>query len=151
MTTCQICGRTIKANTGHIAHHGYKRPGNGWQTSSCMGARHLPYEKSCDLIPSVIATIRSYIDANTITLAEFIANPPSSLPYTPYRGAYAVPAPIQVFKPEGFSPTGYRTYRADAYDTLFHNRVYAGEQALVYAKKDLEYLKERLANWKLVE
>ena len=42
--TCQICDRAIKANTGVIAHHGYQRPGEGWQTASCPGARALPYE-----------------------------------------------------------------------------------------------------------
>lgn len=41
---CQCCNRKILANTGVIAHHGYERPGHGWQTSSCMGARHLPFE-----------------------------------------------------------------------------------------------------------
>lgn len=25
-TTCQVCGRAIKASNGLIAHHGYKRP-----------------------------------------------------------------------------------------------------------------------------
>lgn len=42
--TCQICGRRIFAETGKIAHHGYERPGGGWQTASCRGARRLPYE-----------------------------------------------------------------------------------------------------------
>ncbi len=46
--TCQICGRPILAETGLIAHHGYQRPdrGSGYQTSSCYGARHEPFEKS---------------------------------------------------------------------------------------------------------
>lgn len=42
--SCQICARKILANRGKIAHHGYERPGSGWQTSSCFGARELPYE-----------------------------------------------------------------------------------------------------------
>lgn len=58
---CQICERAIKANTGKIAHHGYTRPGTGWQTASCMGARHLPYEVSCDVIPLAIDQIGSWI------------------------------------------------------------------------------------------
>jgi hypothetical protein len=46
--TCQICGRAIKAGKGVIAHHGYKRPeGRYYQTASCWGARHLPYEQDC--------------------------------------------------------------------------------------------------------
>lgn len=46
--TCQICGRAIHANTGRIAHHGYQRPGYGYQTASCPGALELPFELSRD-------------------------------------------------------------------------------------------------------
>ena len=48
--TCQICGRAIFAEVGVIAHHGYERPGQGWQTSSCPGARHVPFEVSRDIL-----------------------------------------------------------------------------------------------------
>ena len=41
---CQCCGRAILANMGSIAHHGYERPGHGWQSASCMGAKFLPFE-----------------------------------------------------------------------------------------------------------
>lgn len=44
--TCQICGRAIMAKRGVIAKHGYKRPGEGWQTASCFGADELPFEVS---------------------------------------------------------------------------------------------------------
>lgn len=45
--TCQVCGRPILASKGFIAHHGYQRPeGLGFQTSSCTGARELPFECS---------------------------------------------------------------------------------------------------------
>lgn len=43
---CQICARDILADEGRIAHHGYQRPGVGWQTASCPGAMELPYEAS---------------------------------------------------------------------------------------------------------
>ncbi|UTC29689.1 hypothetical protein BAJUN_00590 [Bajunvirus bajun] len=42
--TCQCCARKILAETGQIAHHGYERPGDGYQTASCPGALHLPFE-----------------------------------------------------------------------------------------------------------
>lgn len=44
--TCQCCGRKFLANTGTIAHHGYERPGHGYQTSSCIGAKFAPFEVS---------------------------------------------------------------------------------------------------------
>lgn len=42
--TCQICGGAYLARTGLMAHHGFHRPGYGWQTASCAGARCLPFE-----------------------------------------------------------------------------------------------------------
>ena len=44
--TCQLCGRLIRSKHGIIAHHGYTRPGGGWQTSSCDGTHHPPLEVS---------------------------------------------------------------------------------------------------------
>ena len=57
-THCQVCGRAIKTVAGRnyareedatgrtvaerIAHHGYRRPRHGWQTTSCFGARWRP-------------------------------------------------------------------------------------------------------------
>lgn len=55
--TCQVCARKILANTGVIAHHGYQRPYEGWQTSSCMGARHLPFETDRAILGRYIETI----------------------------------------------------------------------------------------------
>ena len=60
--TCQICERTIKSKFGIIAHHGFQRPGDGWQTNSCMGARGLPYEKSRDIIPNAIGYLKLQIE-----------------------------------------------------------------------------------------
>jgi len=61
MSTCQICGRIIRSKSGVIAHHGYKRLGGGWQTASCAGARNLPYEVSCDMLPPTINAIKTHI------------------------------------------------------------------------------------------
>jgi len=69
-TTCQICEREIKSKKGFIAHHGYTRPEKGWQTDSCMGARQLPYEKSRDIIPKVIQSIKNFIGLREVEIKE---------------------------------------------------------------------------------
>ena len=56
---CQCCGRAILANTGTIAHHGYQRPGYCWQTSSCMGAKELPFEVDRAALARMIVLMRS--------------------------------------------------------------------------------------------
>jgi len=59
--TCQCCGRGILAETGVIAHHGFERPGTGWQTDSCYGARELPFEVSRDALGTYIEMIKQRI------------------------------------------------------------------------------------------
>lgn len=58
--TCQCCGRKILANKGVIAHHGYERPYEGWQTESCMGARELPFEASRSTLGVLINSLKAY-------------------------------------------------------------------------------------------
>lgn len=78
-TTCQICARAIKANTGVIAHHGYQRPGNGWQTASCMGAQYLPYEQSRDRIQPVVEQYKGIRQNNIDREKELLNSPPATL------------------------------------------------------------------------
>lgn len=56
---CQICGCDILAETGVIAHHGYQRPGDGYQTPSCPGARELPYEADRKVLGEYIEALKS--------------------------------------------------------------------------------------------
>jgi hypothetical protein len=65
--TCQCCGRPILAETGQIAHHGYQRPGHGYQTQSCYGARHEPFEASRE-------RLGQYIDNLERRIADMKAN-----------------------------------------------------------------------------
>ncbi len=60
--TCQCCGRLHLANTGVVAHHGYQRPGFGWQTASCIGARELPFEVARDRLGQHINLMKARRD-----------------------------------------------------------------------------------------
>lgn len=62
--TCQCCGRAIFAETGVIAHHGYERPGSGWQTASCYGARHVPFEVARDTLGLMLDHMRAQLARN---------------------------------------------------------------------------------------
>jgi hypothetical protein len=61
--TCQICGRLICSKRGEIAHHGYTRPGGGWQTSSCAGTHHDSLEVSNELLVEYIGRFESSCEA----------------------------------------------------------------------------------------
>lgn len=59
---CQCCGQAILAETGVIAHHGYRRPlGMGYQTASCPGARKLPFEVSRDDLGHYIEALHAHV------------------------------------------------------------------------------------------
>jgi hypothetical protein len=78
---CQICGRAIHAAAGLIAHHGYERPGDGFQTDSCAGARYEPYEISRDRIREVLDTMLIPQHAHkTEWLERFRADPANLVP-----------------------------------------------------------------------
>jgi hypothetical protein len=83
MSTCQICAREIKAGDGLIAHHGYKRPGHGWQTASCMGAKFAPYEVSRDRLPAVVRVVTDYLTTTRKTLRELLKGPPATFTVQP--------------------------------------------------------------------
>jgi len=59
--TCQCCSRKIFANAGSIAHHGYQRPGDGWQTASCWGAKRLPWEVDRTALGELIAHLTTML------------------------------------------------------------------------------------------
>lgn len=63
--TCQCCFRKHLANTGSVAHHGYQRPGFGWQTTSCSGAKFLPLEMSRDRLGWLITVLNNSIEQQT--------------------------------------------------------------------------------------
>jgi len=144
-TTCQICGRPIKANRGTIAHHGYKRPDYGWQTASCMGALHLPYEVSRDLIPVAITSLEKYIYNTTVALEGFIKNPPSVLSVKVYSSSRTNKYEDKS-KPENFSEKN--SIRPYSYESAYHRHKYDMQNGIKSAKLQVEYLQKRYDNWK---
>lgn len=70
---CQCCGRAILANLGSIAHHGYERPGSGWQTASCFGAKRLPWEVDRSAVADLIKFLKASLEGQ-IKSRENVAN-----------------------------------------------------------------------------
>ncbi len=64
--TCQCCARKFLANMGTIAHHGYQRPGGGFQTASCIGAKHKPFEVARDRLKKHIDAQKEHLKAKKL-------------------------------------------------------------------------------------
>ena len=59
---CQCCGRQQKLPGGSLSTHGYTKE-HGFFQGICIGAGHLPFEQSKDLVERCIANAGKEIDA----------------------------------------------------------------------------------------
>lgn len=144
MPTCQICAREIKDKTGVIAHHGYRRPGAGWQTSSCAGARHLAYELSCDAIPTYIANMQRFLEGRQAAFKKVMDEPPATL----VGGLFG--KPITYTLPAGFNPAenlARGAYTARTYHCEHANLARGLQQDIKYANDEITRMEARLAAW----
>lgn len=151
VTTCQICARNIKANTGKIAHHGYQRPyKQGWQTGSCDGAKFLPYEESCDRLPYVIEKIDTFLFNQSRRLKDFMTDPPATLTESRMWSRNSEPKVFE--KPADFDPKknedSYESRMPHTYQNEYRSHKYNIEMSIKQAKRDLEFLRKRLTDWK---
>lgn len=144
--TCQICGgQWVVTKNGTISHHGYRRPDAGWQTRSCYGARHLPYELSTDRIPFVIQMVRDFIVARNKFIQSMMDSPPDTLEMV-QGSAWSKPRPYP--RPENFDPNGRA--RHDHYSCEFHSRIGESRAMIIQAENTIVQLTDRLENWKPV-
>ena len=126
--TCPCCFRAIAVVRGKMAHHGYERPGDGYQTSSCMGIGFPPLEVSDAGLRFLIKWTEEYLAMRKSAWAE--------------KGK----------KTE--LTTGFigklRTVKKGepAWDSAFKSYVYEMESDIRRTKRDLASFEKRLAIWK---
>lgn len=138
--TCQICGRGIKALAGAIAHHGYQRPGIGWQTASCFGAQCAPFEVSRVTLKTWINRLDSRSALDTLALEEFIATPPHSIETKdPRTGAVT-----SINRPSDFDAA---SRPATLYARLYANRLYLLKRDLGHLIDEIASQQNRYDNW----
>ena len=143
ITTCQICGREIKAKGGVIAHHGYTRPGDGWQTASCFGARYQPYEQGCDAIAAAIDSVNLYIETTTKALTEILACPPEVV--SVWNNFHKTTQKFQ--RPENFDFPRWNGSFADKYACAYARKIDQLKSGIKAAEKQVVFLTERGRNW----
>lgn len=174
--TCQICGRAIFAELGTIAHHGYERPGHGWQTASCYGAKRLPYEVSREaieeLLPRQIAEVKRLVKVAADYRAERLSihleyklHGDYNLRHAPYRSTtvtretlpyalYFVPAAfgdsvMRYMKPNG-TYFDYGTSRdVDLFSELCKTAAKSTDKRRAEVAEFVKYLEKRRDAWKL--
>lgn len=150
--TCQICARPIFAETGVIAHHGYERPGYGYQTSSCWGARYLPFETDRSILLNYIAQQRKDLEAREIRRAAVEAETlPVDLSYEVRRmkdGAPVIAYGRHVYDVVRFEVTretmeAMRVAHARYFGKVYGDVTFDAIKTVDLANRDYEIIKQR--------
>lgn len=159
--TCQCCGRDILAETGVIAHHGYQRPGDGWQTASCFGARKLPFENDHKVLDQLIAGLKNGVESLNSQIADIKAERvPVTHTWTLYntdsRGRtiyHSVKLTRDQLPGAMALAPGWRAFeavsgKADKFEALKARNVRDVEGTLRATKEQLSWCEARRAGWK---
>lgn len=147
-TTCQICGRAIKAKNGLIAHHGYKRPKWGFQTDSCLGARYAPYEESRERLVEVMEMFVAYIKEEEANFKTFQENPPETITVRVRTSSWDKEGPEVVYtRPEGFIQNSYSGSIPRTYANAYELKRRQWESSIKAAKKEYAFLDQRFGAW----
>jgi hypothetical protein len=137
--TCQICGRSIRSKIGIIAHHGYRRPWDGYQSASCRGAQHWPLEVSNGILLEEIRDHEQQI-ARTVSHLDRV-----------YSGDLPVVVTVKPHRNENRTSPHVYTTTPETYDAV---RSESGGRPLMehtFADQKRWYIEEiraRLRNWK---
>lgn len=150
--TCQCCWRGIFAATGMIAHHGYERPGDGWQTASCMGARHLPFEADRAQLGVLIRILEQQRDGIAAHLAALIAETtPCTFQYSVYDKEIRRSRPVsREITRETFAQikAELANHLYSDFDDLKERNVSSTERNLRITREQIAECRARFDGWK---
>lgn len=127
--TCPCCFRAIAVGSGKMVHHGYKRPGDGEQTTSCPGIHFQPLELSPDGLHYMLqAHQNSKLAAETLLVKK---------------------DEIKYFVHTNFKREEIKVYPGDPkFDQEMKGFIYGQERDIRYHTRDIKMFEERIANWK---
>jgi hypothetical protein len=136
---CQICEREIKSSLGRIAHHGYERPGQGYQSASCFGALELAIEVGHDALDRFILGLeRRHVDAVALRdrhVAEMLPVPNPDFRRWVLRGRRGDQPPLDIASDAPRYEESRQRYLAEL------------EAGVAQAAFDLTYQQTRRAAW----
>lgn len=148
---CQVCARNIKAKNGRIAHHGYKRPHQqGWQTASCYGAKHVPYEVGHDALDAAIVSCAAHLASLETAQANWLANPPATLVHHEEYAGRRTGKTTTYAKPEGFDTAksaARGSYSRHTYEGEWGGTFWDRKGHIKGTSDTLVFLRNRRAAW----
>lgn len=156
-THCQVCGRAIKVVRGWcrqtnrrepmVAHHGYRRPSDGWQTASCFGARWRPYEVARDALEALEPRLEQMARDVRANIARVLAEPPATLRWERTDAWGKVLAFKVLERPEGFVYRDESVYASATYASVYRNGMLQRERTAKALEEDLASVRRRIKEW----
>jgi hypothetical protein len=155
--TCQCCGSDVAVDKAaddefqRTAHHGYKRPGWGYQTASCMGARALPYELGHDKLDRLVALLEREVEQRVARVAALQAGKVQKIMVAgPYRRngremVEVTPQNADLLMAE--RTINVLAMPGAAWVAVVRDEVARVERELVYVRRDLRDQQARRAAW----
>ncbi len=138
--SCACCFSNQAVVGATMAHHGYQRPGDGFQTASCPGIQFQPFEKSPEGTIAVHQSVLARIDA----LTSAINSPPETL---------TIQTSKAILGPRGrYIPKEVEINAADPrWGDALRNYIRKNENLRERAISHRDFLKEKIDGWTPVE
>ena len=135
--TCSCCFRdTAVIDTGRMAHHGYERPGGGYQSASCAGVRFPPLEVSTEGLEWLVWSTSEKLGADRERLGR--RDEMNTIIYEAHENGRLVPRTIR----QG-EERWDKVLRA--WTRMMEHAVQTGERQLDHFEKELETWRARHA------
>ena len=130
--TCPVCFRPIAVKK-LMVHHGYERPGYGWQTASCPGINFEPLEVSSAGLEWLITTLRTRLQQTEESLRNRFALETLSVPNKAHSSKEPNFVEINKSSPD--------------WSKHFELYVFRLESEIKRLTNELQWLDKKLANW----
>lgn len=161
--TCQCCFGAFKLprGKGKLSHHGYKRPGYGYDVGYCMGEGQLPYEKSCEVTRALMHRVSNYLEHRREYLSKLESGTVERLivSMTDYsqplpRGEWKRPTKAVVVTKgdeEVYSYDGRIGNVLPSFENALKREIQKVGYDIRAAEEQEKFLAQKVAEWKLVD
>lgn len=147
---CQICEREQALDTAgkKMGHHGYTRPGCGYQVGDCFGVGHAPYNAT-DALVKYAERVESYLGFEREALAALPAALDLPFTYSHYLGngqrSPAVTVRVKKGEPSTYlKENGKQSVHVPGFLSLYEQAEFRIKQDIAHAQLDLERVRARI-------
>jgi hypothetical protein len=131
--TCPCCFGRFSLHNGKMVHHGFQRPGTGYQTESCFGFGYEPFERSNLGTLKIVEYLENILKEKELILPRMKEDKVILLLNEKTRKFFEVKLGDENFEKEN------------------NRRILEVERDIKVLKKDITFYNEKLKNWQKTE